>query len=234
VNPGLVFHRRLGVKAYEVLTSQDLWRDHIARILDHAGPLDPENPPRLLDLGCGPGESAFVLAERLGPRSEIVGVDISSPMIERARRILAARGDLPNVSFEVADAAEMALADSSFDLAVGHSFLYLTDRPEAVLAEVRRVLRPTGRLLLMEPNGSGSLLGAARELERNHAGHLWQRPLTSTRFLASMLFWRLFGRASRCRPPEELRSLLEAAGFAEVEIHPTLGGLGLHCVALNC
>lgn len=232
VHPGLVFHRRLGVAAYEALTSQRFWRDQICSILDHAG--TPEPAPRLLDLGCGPGESAFVLAERLGPRAAIVGIDVAPAMVERARRRHQTRyPHLANLRFEVQDAAALSLPDASFDLAVGHSFLYLTTDRRAVLAEIRRVLRPGGRLLLMEPNREGSLWRAARGLGRGHAAVALGRPIASGRFVASMVMWRLFGRAARWPCAGELTALLTGAGFEAVATHSTLRGLGLHCIGVS-
>lgn len=232
MHPGFVFHRRLGVTLYEALTSQVFWRDHVASILDHAGPGSRERPPRLLDLGCGPGASVFVLAERLGPRAEIVAVDVSPAMVERARHLHETRyPHLGNVRFEIEDATALSLPDASFDLVVGHSFLYLTTDRRAVLTEVARVLRPGGRLLLMEPNREGSLWRAAAGLGRRHIAAALRRPIAAGRFAASMVTWRLFGRAARWPRAKELAALLAEAGFEEIAIHPTLGGLGLHCVA---
>ena len=217
----------LSARAYEVLVHQDYWRTQIARLLDH---VSPREGLRVLDLGCGPGISAFVLAERLGPKATVVGVDLADTMIDRARHHHRTRhARLANVRFEVADATALPLPDGAFDLVTGHSFLYLVpDRP-GVLREARRVLAPGGTLVFMEPARGGSLTAAAREAS-TAAGELWRRPLAASRFTASMVAWRLVSGVAGRLDEAEVRRLFTEAGFVRVECHPTLAGLGLHCV----
>lgn len=216
----------LGADGYDFLTGERYWREQIARVLDYA---EVRSDLRVLDLGCGPGVSSFVLAERLGPGAEIVGIDLAARMLARAERHHRRRHpELTGVRFERADATALPFEDGRFDLAVGHSFLYLVpDRP-AVLAEVRRVLAPGGRLVLMEPSREGSLLEAAR-----HAGGVraaLRDPFDATRFATAMVLWRLVSGAAGRLDRAEAARLLSEAGFREVAIHPTLGGLGIHCV----
>ena len=126
----------LGAQAYDLLTGQALWRAQILRLLDHTPPAP--GPLRVLDLGTGPGVSAFALAEAL-PDSVVTGVDLSPRMIARARAHHAQTfPHLRDVDFLVADAAALPFAPASFDLVTGHSFLYLLPDPVAVLREARR------------------------------------------------------------------------------------------------
>lgn len=218
-----------GALAYDLLTRQELWRRQIRRVLDHAPGLPAA--PRVLDVGCGPGVSAFELAAALGPDAEVVGVDLADRMIALARA--HHRRDFPHlarVRFQEADATRLPFAEGAFDLAVGHSFLYLVpDRPR-VLAELYRVLAPGGRLILMEPSAHGSLASAALS-----AGAAWSEvlrtPSAAARFGTSMVLWRVAGRAAGRMSPELVRELFPAAGFSSIEVHPTLAGLGLHAVA---
>lgn len=216
----------LGASPYDLLTDQALWRDQVLRVLDHV----PVRPRRILDLGCGPGVSAFALGEHLGAETEIVGIDIAKRMIALAERHhLRDHPHLDRVRFQHADATALPFDDRGFDLAVGHSFLYLCpDRP-AVLREVRRVLRPGGTLVLLEPAAEGSLPRAALRAIPE-APVLWRHPLDAPRFLASMVLWRTVSVAAGRLDPHLVDRLFGDAGFVEVYTRPTLGGLGLHCV----
>jgi ubiquinone/menaquinone biosynthesis C-methylase UbiE len=98
---------------------------------------------RVLDIGCGNGS----LLRRLAPRLEAgLGVDASAAMVERARRRCA---DLPHVRIERVDGPSIPADDASFDVAISMlSFRYLDWDP--MMAELRRVLRPSGHLLIID------------------------------------------------------------------------------------
>lgn len=218
----------LGAAIYDWLTDQPLWKGHIARLLDHMG--ERKDALRVLDLGCGPGNSTFVLAEKLGPSATLMGVDLSRLMIQRARKHHARSFDhLGNVRFERADATALPFADDSFDLVVGHSFLYLVPDRVAVLREIRRVLVPGGRLVLMEPHRDVSLPAALRHTLADPALRdtgLYDR----SRFLASMVLWRVVSSAAGKMHARQIERLFAEGGFEHSYCERTLGGLGLHCV----
>ncbi len=223
-----IFENGLGALAYRTLVEQPLWRRHIERLLEH---FDPAwEAPRVLDLGTGPGVSAFVLAEALGPAAEVVGVDLAAPMIARAEALRQRHYQhLPRLRFLEADAAALPFADASFDAVTGHSFLYIVpDRPR-VLAEIARVLAPGGRVVLMEPAREGDLLRAAVGAT-DHLGEAAAAPLAAARFAASMVLWRAFSSLAGRLTPDEVERLFSDAGLAPLACAPTLGGLGLHCV----
>lgn len=218
----------VGSRFYDVITAQGYWRDQIGRALQLAAPSMGEL--KVLDLGCGPGVSTFVLAERLGPRAELVGIDLAHKMIARARRHQRRRfGLIENVRFEQADAARMSFVDASFDLALGHSFLYLVPDQAAVLREVMRVLRPGGALVLMEPNARGTLPQAARASIAQLPEAL-RHPWQASRFVTSMVLWRVVSAGAGQLEAHQLLDLFRDAGFGDVATHQTLGGLGLHCI----
>ena len=162
-----------------------------------------------MDLGCGPGVSTFELAKQL-PTARLVGLDIAPRMLSQARRRSRVR-----VEWLQADAARLPLAEASVDACTGHSFLYLVNDRDAVLAEARRVLRPGGQLVLMEPNARHAtpsrVLGVSRDL----------------RHLVSVSLWRPFSRLHGRFTPLSLTSTLDSAGFVDCRVEETLGGLGL-------
>lgn len=100
----------------------------------------------VLDVACGTGELLSRVATET-PGAELTGVDLAPKMVERARKKLS---DEPNAHVERADAHDLPYADDTFDVVVcANTFHYFT-HPEQVLEEVRRVLEPEGRLVLLD------------------------------------------------------------------------------------
>jgi ubiquinone/menaquinone biosynthesis C-methylase UbiE len=103
---------------------------------------------RILDVGCGTGDDARQMAALVAPGGSVVGVDSSQAMIDIATG-RTTDPDLP-VSFRRADAAGLEFPDDTFDACrCDRTFMHL-DHPAAVLAEMRRVTRPGGRVLVYE------------------------------------------------------------------------------------
>jgi len=100
---------------------------------------------RVLDVGCGFGDTAIRLAERVGPRGEVVGIDCCDAFLDFARKEAAARG-VKNVKFMRGD-AEIALPAENFDFVFARFGTMFFANPVAGLRNMRKALRPGGRMV---------------------------------------------------------------------------------------
>jgi SAM-dependent methyltransferase len=134
---GSSYHATDGA-AYEVFLGR--WTRRLAQpLLDFA---EFPDAGALLEVGCGTGSLATAMAARW-PQRRVLGVDIAAPYVEFARAQAAAG----NLAFEVADAARLPFADSSFAGAAAQLVLNFVPDPLAALAEMRRVTVPGGRIV---------------------------------------------------------------------------------------
>jgi ubiquinone/menaquinone biosynthesis C-methylase UbiE len=109
-------------------------------------PVLPVRPgDRVLDVGCGFGDTAIRLAERVGPQGMVVGIDCCDAFLDIARKEVAARG-LKNVKFMRGD-AEIALPAENFDFVFARFGTMFFANPVAGLRNMRKALRPGGRMV---------------------------------------------------------------------------------------
>jgi SAM-dependent methyltransferase len=102
---------------------------------------------RVLDIGCGAGQTTREAARAAAPGT-VLGVDVSAPMLERARELTAAEG-LDNVTYEHGDAQTHPFAPASVDLAISRFGTMFFADPVAAFANIGRALRPGARLVLL-------------------------------------------------------------------------------------
>lgn len=120
------------------------WRQRLVRVVHDA------HPGAVLDLATGSGDVAFALADGLPPGTPITGMDFCQPMLDEA---VKKRSDSPRwteIEFQQGDGMSLPLSDRSFDtVTISFGLRNMADRHKA-LSEMRRVLRPGGRLFVLE------------------------------------------------------------------------------------
>jgi SAM-dependent methyltransferase len=155
------FYNSKNQTSYHLLRAW-IWRalGEFRRNDDQASFYDPAGKD-VLDYGCGPGYLTRELLDR--GALHVTGIDISEAEIEAARVRAREEGVEDRSNHLVADAHDLEFADDSFDLIVGDSILHHLDMKVA-LEEIRRVLRPGGRAVFMEPMWHSPFLRLGRAL----------------------------------------------------------------------
>jgi len=170
--------------------------------------LAPGEGEHILDIGCGCGQTSLSLAARVSPRGSVVGVDISKPMLEVARRRPRPAPDLP-VAFRQLDAQSGDLGHGIFDAAFSRFGVMFFSNPVAAFANIRTSLKAGGRIAFV----------CWRPLSEN----LWmQAPLE-----AALPFIPTAAQPDPTAPgpfafadASRVRSMLTNAGFDTVTINP--------------
>jgi SAM-dependent methyltransferase len=130
-----------GQRWAERQASQDILLAPVADVLiDRARPRPGE---RVIDIGCGSGATTVAFAEKVAPSGHVLGIDVSGPMLERARQRLSA--GLP-VEFALADATIYPFEPGSFDLLASRFGVMFFAEPVRSFENMRKALRPSGRM----------------------------------------------------------------------------------------
>ena len=172
-----------------------------------------------LDVCCGTGDLALELRRRIGLDGRVVGSDFSEPMLELARRKSGDEG-LP-VEFGWADALDLPYGDGSFDaVTIGFGARNLADLDKG-LAEMARVLRPGGRLVILE------ITRPQREPLSSFYSLWFDRvvPVIGTLAGDSDAYNYLPNSVRTFPAPEKLAAMMEAAGFTEIRWLLLAGGI---------
>ncbi len=186
----------------------------------------PQPGERVLDIGCGCGSTSLALAQAVGLQGRVLGVDISKPMLDAARRLAAAHATLP-LNFVEADAADAPLPGAQ-DLLYSRFGLMFFDQPAAALHQLRTSLRPGGRCAFVcwraprdNPWAMAPLMAARQALGINPPP---ADPLAPGPFA--------FADADR------LRGLMAETGFADIRIQrcdaPVVLGASARDAAQHC
>jgi ubiquinone/menaquinone biosynthesis C-methylase UbiE len=172
--------------------------------------VQPRGDERALDVGTGAGALAFALAPLV---REVVGLDPVRALLELARERA-----WPNTEFVEGDGTALPFADASFDLTGTHRTLHHVPRPERVVAEMERVTRPGGRVLVVDQLAPDDAAAAAKQHEFETA-----RDPSHTRLLTDAELRELFTvnslslvRERRAEEQRDLAAYLDLAGCGGV------------------
>ncbi|MCH8536141.1 MAG: bifunctional demethylmenaquinone methyltransferase/2-methoxy-6-polyprenyl-1,4-benzoquinol methylase UbiE [Alkalimonas sp.] len=177
---------------------------------------------KVLDLAGGTGDLTALFSKRVGPSGKVVLADINASMLAVGRDKLRDQGLVDNIEYVQANAEALPFADNSFDIiTIGFGLRNVTNK-DAALASMFRVLKPGGRLLVLEfSKPQSELLTKAYDLYSfkllPKMGQLIANDPDSYQYLAESI---------RMHPDQEtLKQMMEQAGFAEVSYHNLTGGI---------
>ena len=183
---------------------------------------------RVLDIAGGTGDLALAFAKKVGPMGQVVHTDINEAMLRTGRdRLLDAGVILPTT---VCDAEKLPFPDSHFDLvSVAFGLRNMTHK-DAALREMARVLKPGGKLLVLEFSQVAKPLRKAYDVYSfsvlPRLGRLVAGDADSYRYLAESI---------RMHPnQQELKALMKSNGFGHVDFHNMAGGVVALHVGIKC
>ncbi|MBW4536387.1 MAG: class I SAM-dependent methyltransferase [Pleurocapsa minor HA4230-MV1] len=125
------------------------WRNYIVNTLTFLHNWEEIEPQStILDVACGTGEFERLLLNQ-NPTQKITGIDISEKMLNIAREKYRA---YPSVKFHQASVHSLPFSSQSFDVVVSANAFHYFDRPQVALAEMKRVLKPNGKVIILDWN----------------------------------------------------------------------------------
>ena len=182
---------------------------------------------RALDVASGTGDLGAGIARQVGSSGLAVLTDINWEMLSRGRDRLLDEGFASNVAFVLANAECLPFPDRSFDcVTIGFGLRNVTNKP-AALSSMRRVLRPGGRLLVLEFS-QPRLTGLKRLYDAYSFGLL---PALGRLVAGDEASYRYLAESIRMHPDQAtLAAMMREAGFEDCRWHNLAGGIvALHC-----
>lgn len=177
---------------------------------------------RVLDIAGGTGDLTRQFSRLVGPTGEVVLADINDSMLKVGRDRLLDKGVAGNVLFVQADAEALPFPDNHFDVITIAFGLRNVTRKENALRSMLRVLKPGGRLLVLEFSKPGSKL-LAKAYDAYSFGFM---PLAGKLITNDAESYRYLAESIRMHPDQEtLKAMMVEAGFERVTFHNMTGGI---------
>lgn len=190
-------------QASNILTAVYLTPDVVAQREKVLALLEPKHGERALDIGCGPGLTTEALALAVGASTEVIGIDIATPMLAIAKQ----RCDqYAAVKFEQADVMQLPFQGAQFDIALASQVYEYVEHVDHALRELARVVRPGGRVALVDTDWESAVWASHDDARMRRVLETWDQHIPHPRL------------------PRSLKRRLQQAGFEQisVEIVPLL------------
>ena len=189
---------------------------------------NPQPGQQVLDIAGGTGDLSRAFAQRVGPTGRVVHTDINEAMLREGRNRLLDEGlVLPTL---VCDAEKLPFADNSFDfVSVAFGLRNMTHKGQA-LGEMRRVLKPGGKLLVLE------FSRVAKPLEKAYDWYSFNvLPKLGQLVAGDAHSYQYLAESIRMHPgQEELRALMKSVGFGHVDVHNLSAGVVALHMGIKC
>jgi len=183
---------------------------------------------RVLDIAGGTGDLALAFAKKVGASGQVVHTDINEAMLSTGRdRLLDAGVSLPTM---VCDAEKLPFPDNHFDVVTVAFGLRNMTHKDAALKEMNRVLKPNGKLLVLE------FSKVAKPLQKAYDWYSFKvLPRLGKAVAGDDASYRYLAESIRMHPAqEELKTLMKEGGFGHVDYHNMTGGVVALHVGIKC
>lgn len=189
---------------------------------------NPQPGDQVLDIAGGTGDLSLAFSRKVGPTGRVVHTDINEAMLREGRNRLIDLGVLlPTV---VCDAEQLPFPNGSFDIVSVAFGLRNMTKKELALGEMHRMLKPGGKLLVLE------FSKVAQPLEKAYDWYSFNILPKLGRWVAGdEESYRYLAESIRMHPDQEtLRQMMKSAGFGHVDVHNLTGGVVALHVGIKC
>lgn len=174
---------------------------------------------RVLDIATGTGDIALRFAKTVGLQGQVIGLDFSAKMIQQAKQ--RPNNQKPNLSFEVGDAMSLRFHDNTFDIASISFGIRNVDEPVTALREMHRVVKPGGRVIVMEFGQPRGLFGAVYRFYTSKIGPIIGGIISGKRYAYEYL-----DRTAAAFPAgQAFLELMKQSGFQNPTKEALFGGI---------